>query len=365
MATTKDRSYGNPTIGEKAGLTASLLFHLPLVLGWTLVTSPFHPNNKQKPWKRVLGDKLFYFLTGQLNVKQLQWALGDTRDVYNDWVKGQKLPQVVDELGENSRLLWIGQRRTDRVILYLHGGAYLLPMQFFVPDFWKYILDELKTKDKETGFAILQYSLVPTAPFPTRLTQVVLAVQHLISSGVQPQNIQITGDSAGGNLALEFFSHLLHPIPNVPRPTLSAPLGGAYLMSPWVSLTGQGGSLITNDANDIIGLGCLTYWGRLVLDGVPENKRQYLEALRAPEGWFEKLDTIVDRVLITAGDAECLRDEIVVVANEICKQHDGARFVLQKYGVHNDPYFDFLTWEKQKGELTPIILEWFAAGFSG
>ncbi|GLB44456.1 putative alpha beta hydrolase fold protein [Lyophyllum shimeji] len=364
MATTKDRSYGNPSFIEKAGIAASLVFHLPLVLGWTLLTKPFHRNNKYKGSKRVLGDKTFYHLTRRLNVRQLQWALGDTRDVYEAWTKKQGLPLVIDELGENSRLLWIGEKRTDRVILYLHGGAYLLPPAFFVPDFWKYIQDELKSKNKGAGIAMLQYSLVPTAPFPTQLKQVVLAVQHLISAGAKPENIQITGDSAGAGLTLQLLSHLLHPAPDVPRLALSAPLRSAYLMSPWVSLTGQTGSMLSNDSSDIIGIKCLTYWGREVLDGVSEDQRPYLEASRAPEAWFENLSTVVDRVLITAGDAEALRDTIVVFAERICKQHPRAEFILQKYGVHNDPYFDFFTKEKKLGELTPRIFEWFETAFA-
>ncbi|KAG6898997.1 hypothetical protein C0993_001920, partial [Termitomyces sp. T159_Od127] len=125
-------------------------------------------------------------------MKQLQWGLGDTLGVYKDFMKGQNLPVVIDQLDENSRLLWVGERRTDRVILYFHGGAFLLPAQFFVPPFWKYVQDELKAKGKETGFAMLQYSLVPTEMFPTQLKQAVLAIQHLISMGVKPQNIQLT-----------------------------------------------------------------------------------------------------------------------------------------------------------------------------
>lgn len=363
MATTKDRSFGNPTFIEKAGIAASLVFHLPLVLGWTLLTMPFHHNNKHKSVKRVLGDKTFYHMTRRFNVKQLQWILGDTRDVYEGWMKSQRLPLVIDELGENSRILWIGERRTDRVILYLHGGAYLLPVQFFVPDFWKYVLGELKSKNKEAGLAMVQYSLVPTAPFPTQLKQVVLAVQHLISTGVKPENIQVTGDSAGGGLTLQLLSHLLHPVPDVPRLTLSAPLRGAYLMSPWVSLTSQTGSMLSNDSSDAIGVRCLTYWGREVLDGVTEEQRPYLEASRTPEAWFENLSTVVDRVLITAGDAEALRDTIITFADRICKQHPRAEFVLQKYGVHIDPYFDFFTKEKKLGEVTPRIVEWFENGF--
>jgi hypothetical protein len=92
------------------------------VLAWTLLASPFHPHNAHKSWKRVLGDKTFYFLTKELSVPQLQWLLGDTQDVYMDWTKRNGLPALIDELGENARLLWIERRRTDRVILYLHGA---------------------------------------------------------------------------------------------------------------------------------------------------------------------------------------------------------------------------------------------------
>ncbi|RDB17506.1 putative steryl acetyl hydrolase mug81 [Hypsizygus marmoreus] len=368
MSTAKDTSYGNPTAIEKAGAAASLALHLPLVLGWTLLTSPFHHNNRHKSAKRVLGDKFFYHLTGRLNIKQLQWLTGTTLDVYEAYVKANKLPRVVDELDEGARLLWIGERRTDRVILYFHGGAFLIPMQTTAAPFWKQAQDELKSKGKDVGIAILQYSLVPTATFPTQLKQAVVAVQHLLSKGVQPQNIQLTGDSAGGNLVLQLISHILHPVPDVPTLTLSSSFRGAYLMSPWVSLTSQAKSMFANDSSDILSPGCLLYWGRAVVAGVPESQIQYLEAIKAPAGWFDGIDKVVERLLITAGDAECLRDDIVVVTEKLVKLYkkDGTvRFMLQKYGVHNDPFFNFSTPGQKPGEVTPTILQWFAAGFKG
>ncbi|KAG5636060.1 hypothetical protein H0H81_009231 [Sphagnurus paluster] len=377
MATTEDNSHGEDTtfktdpsygiasVGEIAGMVLSMVLHLPFVLFWTLITSPYHPNNKHKSWKRVLGDKAFHYLTGKFNVSQLQWALPDTANVYKAWMQSHKMPLVVDELGQNSRLLWVGERRTDRVILYFHGGAYLLSMQECAVDFLKYVRDELKAKNKETGVAILQYSLVTAAPFPTQLHQAVLAVQHLLSMGVQPQNIQITGDSAGGNLALALLSHILHPAPSIPKLTLPAPFAGVYLMSPWVSLSSPPvGSLVTNDQSDIIGVECLAYWGAIVRYGVSADLKPYLEALRAPEGWFNGLEGVVQNLLTTAGGAECLKDDIVVFADTISKAHSGSKFVLQKYGVHNDPHFDFFTREKKKGELTPIIVSFFADGFN-
>lgn len=189
-------------------------------------------------------------------------------------------------------------------------------------------------------------------------------MQHILAMGVDPQNIQITGDSAGAGLTMQLISHILHPVPDVPRVVLSSPIRQIYLMSPWISLRSKTGSMLTNDDSDILGIACLTYWGREVLYGLPESQRAYLEPVFAPDAWFEKIRTVVDRVLITAGDAECLRDEITLFAKQISKHHDSTQFVIQKYGVHNDPFLDFLTMESKLGELTPLIVEWFAAGFA-
>ncbi|KAG6848290.1 hypothetical protein H0H93_001481 [Arthromyces matolae] len=275
--------------------------------------SSFHRTNRHKTWTRYL------------NTKQLQWQLGDTLAVYKTFMKSEKLPLVIDELDEGARLLWIGKKRTDRVILYFHA-------------------------------------LVPTARFPVQLKQAVLAVQHLIAEGVEPKNLQLTGDSAGANLILALFSHALHPVPNVPRLELSGPIRGAYLLSPWLAVTKEG-SMTTNDDSDIIGTDVLLYWGNTVLRAVPDKYSPYMEASTAPKDWFAKLSDVVERVLITAGDAECLRDSIVTFADRLRGEHPKVDFVLQKYGVHDDPYFDFYWPEKKQGELTPVILDFFASGF--
>ncbi|KAF9467699.1 Alpha/Beta hydrolase protein [Collybia nuda] len=363
MSLSSPNQFGNPSWAERATAIASLLLHMPLVLIWTLLTSPFHPVNAYKSWKRVLADKLFHFFTKHLNAAQMQWILGDTYQVYTAWMKGKGLSPVIDDLGENTRLFWIGKRRTDRVILYFHGGAFLIPMPFFFADFWEHTLTQLQHRGVDAGLAVLNYTLVPSAAFPTQLRQAVRALDYLISTGVRPENIQITGDSAGANLALQFMSHLLHPLNGIPKIRLSSPIRGAYLMSPWVSLSGEGGSLVSENDNDVVGTKCLAAWGRQVLAGIPDSQRPYIEAIKASKPWFSNLKTVVDRVLITAGDAECLRDEIVIVADRICRDHEGAQLVMHKRGVHDDPYFDFLTREAKVGEITPIIWDWLAAGF--
>jgi len=185
-----------------------------------------------------------------------------------------------------------------------------------------------------------------------------------MSIGVQPQNIQIVGDSAGANLALQLISHILHPLSGVRPLVLPSPIRGVYLMSPWVLLTGAEGSMTSNDGNDIIGPKCINMWGHQVLDCVLDSQLPYIEAAKAPELWFKAMDTAVGRVLITAGSAECLRDSIEVFGKQICSIHGDAMFWMQENGVHNDPFLDFLSKEKVLGKMTSQILEWFAAGFS-
>jgi hypothetical protein len=40
------------------------------------------------------------------------------------------------------------------------------------------------------------------------------------------------------------------------------------------------------------------------------------------------------------------------------------RLVVDKYGVHDDPIFDFIAGEKKLGELTPMIISWCRDAFS-
>lgn len=76
----------------------------------------------------MLGDKVFHFLTGKLSVAQIQWFMGDTYHVFKNWTKQNGMSALSDDLGENTRLLWIGRPRTDKVILYFHGEHDIPPL---------------------------------------------------------------------------------------------------------------------------------------------------------------------------------------------------------------------------------------------
>lgn len=203
-------------------------------------------------------------------------------------------------------------------------------------------------------------ALVPDGPFPTQLKQAILAIQHLINMGAKPENIQILGDSAGGTLFHEVFSHILHPVPGVPELSLTAPLGGVYMMSPWVRLVDKDRQYVYSYdyKGDMMAGKPINYWGTEVLQNAPKDAIPYLEPNSAPPMWLNGVDRCVKRVLISAGGVECLRDEIIRYQDRFQEHHKDVTFILQANGVHDDPYWDFLTQERDLGELTPQILDW-------
>jgi hypothetical protein len=66
----------------------------------------------------------------------------------------------------------------------------------------------------------------------------------------------------------------------------------------------------------------------------------------------------VKRVLISAGDLEYLRDEIVVYGKRVKEYLKDTTIIVQNNGIHNDPLLDFLVGEEDLGYLTPRILDW-------
>lgn len=97
---------------------------LAALITWALVKSHFTGDGKAKSWKRVVIDRVSLRALYNMNRRQVRAFFGETRDTYDAFMKAEKSAAVVEELGENARLLWIGPKRTDRVILYLHGQSY-------------------------------------------------------------------------------------------------------------------------------------------------------------------------------------------------------------------------------------------------
>ena len=62
----------------------------------------------------------------------------------------------------------------------------------------------------ETGTPVFlpDYRLAPEHPFPAAIEDTVAGFRWLLDNGFPAENIVVSGDSAGGNLALQLIAHL-------------------------------------------------------------------------------------------------------------------------------------------------------------
>jgi acetyl esterase/lipase len=111
----------------------------------------------------------------------------------------------------------------NRVMLYIHGGAYY----FGSVDEHRY---QIQRHARKLGARALapRYRLAPGFPFPCGLQDCLAAYLYLLTCQ-DPNTITLAGDSAGAGMVLSMLVILRDQ--GVPLPA------GAILISPWVDLT--------------------------------------------------------------------------------------------------------------------------------
>ena len=99
------------------------------------------------------------------SVPRLAYLFGHDEDIYMRWAKRNKIKTHIEDIGEKAKLLWILNEKAEgdniprRVILYLHGGGFSLPMFEESASFWRHVQKELKDSEgMNVGIAILEYS---------------------------------------------------------------------------------------------------------------------------------------------------------------------------------------------------------------
>ena len=122
---------------------------------------------------------------------------------------------------------------SERVLLYLHGGAYALGSC----DSHRDMVARLSAASGVRAL-LIEYRLAPEHIFPAAVEDAVSAYRWLLANGTKPEHIIVAGDSAGGGLTLALLTALRdkgEPLP-----------AGAALLSPWTDVSGASESMITN-----------------------------------------------------------------------------------------------------------------------
>lgn len=162
-------------------------------------------------------------------------TIEEQRAGFDELMSHQQIPDDVDivdlELaGRPARRYLPKGARTDRGVLYLHGGGYTIGSL----DAYHGLMSHLSVACHAvvTG---LDYRLAPEHTYPAALDDAVAAFEEMCGS-IPAGKIMIAGDSAGGGLALACMLRLKEEGSRLP--------GCATLISPWTDLTCSGESLV-------------------------------------------------------------------------------------------------------------------------
>jgi monoterpene epsilon-lactone hydrolase len=170
----------------------------------------------------------------------------------------RKTPTVVG--GVKAIEVTIAGTDPDNVILYFHGGGYLIgSAEATVP-----LVADLARRTS-TKVITVDYRLAPENPYPAAVEDAKAAYEGLLSQGVEPDQIALAGESAGAGLAAATLLRLRDDDTLLPS--------SAFLMSPMADLTLSGDTIADKQAEDPVLTATLlnrgvTYY---VADGDPSD----------------------------------------------------------------------------------------------
>src|SRR6266404_1112638 len=131
--------------------------------------------------------------------------------------------------------LWVhpADRRSSEAIVHLHGGWF----NFGSAKAYRHLVGHIAARAGARAF-IPDYRLAPEHPFPAATDDVLACYQGLAERDVR--RIAVTGDSAGGNLALVLASRVTGEAASI-----NATLVGVAVLSPVTDLTLSGATYET------------------------------------------------------------------------------------------------------------------------
>lgn len=280
--------------------------------------------------------KLFRFFlrrTNNLNPVKTPQAVKKVEKLSKFWL-GDSTPRGFVMTKEQTpkgtafqRVVKKGATKNGRVLLYLHGGAYIGGLlsfyRKFAPTFHK------ATEGAEIIF--LDYHCAPQYAYPTQLNEALDLWEDLTSrQGYRSEDIVVGGDSAGANLTLALLLKLRDTGERMPC--------GGFCISAWADMEGTGKSFTENYPKDIM-------FGE---KGKPltEEKRERLRdcELFSFIGDADRYDPYVSPVygeyhnfppmFFTVGGDEMLLDDTMRIVEKLEKQGVSAQYDLQEGMFH-------------------------------
>ena len=118
------------------------------------------------------------------------------------------------------------------VVLYFHGGVYVMGDAFLAADLASQVGRRTHAK-----VISVDYRLAPEHPYPAAVDDALAAYEALLDDGIAPSDIVFAGESAGGGLAIATLVNARDH--GLPLPA------AAFVMSPYADLTLAGTTMET------------------------------------------------------------------------------------------------------------------------
>ncbi len=184
---------------------------------------------------------------------------------------------------------------SDAVLVYLHGGGYILCSAASHRRFVGHLASVIGCRALS-----VDYRLAPEHPHPAAVNDAAAAYRWLLRQDIDPKRMAIAGDSAGGGLALATLLKL--------RDERTALPAACVPISPWADMQLRGASMQTRAAVDyLVSEQGLTGMAAAFLQG------QQPDPYASPvDGDFAGLPAIY----IQVGDEEVLLDDARAVADK-------------------------------------------------
>ncbi|KDQ60391.1 hypothetical protein JAAARDRAFT_67935 [Jaapia argillacea MUCL 33604] len=354
---------------EKVALAAPLLVLFGKIL-FTAIIAPFRGQSGAPTYYKHVYYAVLRGSSEGPSVRQLQYIRPPTDEAYATWCQLNEIKPRTEVLVDGTKAHWLGDKYADNVLVYFHGGGFVLPATEAYFQFLWETIQKVKWEGREVAVLLLSYDLAPGAQYPRQLQQAVTLLHHLIHNlHKDPSNIILAGDSAGGNLTLAILSHIIHPHPSssIPELRLSKPLRGAILISPWVSFSTTAHSFTRNYYRDGFPPAAVTSWSSQFLGSSPTDP--YNEPSSALPGWWQPLaqKEVINEVLIVSGEQEMLVDDIRDFTTRFKKDLGGGTgpVVVQDFVVegeaHAQPITELEMGYKEPGKESMIVREWICS----
>ena len=182
------------------------------------------------------------------------------------------------------------------VVLYFHGGVYVIGDAFLAADLASQVGRRTQAK-----VISVDYRLAPEHPYPAAVDDALAAYDALLRNGHAPSDIVFAGESAGGGLAIATLVNARHR--GLPLPA------AAFVMSPYVDLTLSGTTIETKREVDPL------FTRELLQERVADYTAGQDAALTLISPIFADLSGLPP-LIIQAGSHEVLLDDAVRLAQQ-------------------------------------------------